>query len=136
MKNKTFWIGIAVTFVVMQVYSFLVHGLWLGETYEGLADIFRSQAEMESMMGWMWVSSAIGLVIFGIIFVQGREGKGVMEGVRYGALIGTFYSVPMAIDQYVVWPMPLDLAVIWLFSGIVGFMIAGAVFATLYKPGA
>ena len=36
--------------------------------------------------------------------------------------------------QYVVFPLPQDVASIWLISGIASLMIAGAVFAAIYKP--
>jgi hypothetical protein len=134
MKNRTFWIGLVAVFIVMQVYNFLVHGLWLENRYQELSNIFRSEAEMAGMMHWMFFGSAVGVLIFAIIFVRGREGGGVMEGVRYGALIGTFYSVPYALDQYVVWPLPLDLALTWAVTGIIGFVIGGALFAAIYKP--
>jgi hypothetical protein len=35
----------------------------------------------------------------------------------------------------VVYPLPSNLAAIWLVSGVVSFTIAGAVFAAIYKPG-
>jgi hypothetical protein len=41
---------------------------------------------------------------------------------------------PMSIDQYVVFPLPQDVASIWLISDIASLMIAGAVFAAIYKP--
>jgi len=40
----------------------------------------------------------------------------------------------MAVDQYVVYPLTSELAVIWFVTGVVGLVIAGAVFAAIYKP--
>lgn len=134
MKNKTFWIGFVVVFVVMQVYGFLVHGVGLSGTYESLASVFRPRAEMDSMMWMMMVGGAVSLLLFCHIFTLGHEGRGVMEGVRYGTLIGIFVSIPMSVDHYVIYPLTGELAVIWFVSGVVGFVISGAVFAAIYKP--
>lgn len=134
MKNKTFWIGFVVVFVVMQVYGFLVHGVGLSGTYESLASVFRPRAEMDSMMWMMIVGGAVSLLLFCHIFTLGHEGRGVMEGVRYGTLIGIFVSIPMSVDHYVIYPLTGELAVIWFVSGVVGFVISGAVFAAIYKP--
>lgn len=133
MDNKTFWIGFVVVYVVMQAIGFLVHGVLLQEHYQALADVFRPEAEMNSMMWLMWVSSALYLYLFCKIFVKGYENRGIGEGVRYGLLIGLFMSIPMAIDQYVVYPITPALAAIWFVTGVVSFVIAGVIFAAIYK---
>ena len=40
----------------------------------------------------------------------------------------------MAIDPHVIYPVPADVASIWLVSGIASLIVAGAVFAAIYKP--
>ena len=133
MNNKTFWIGFVVVFVVMQAYGYVVHGVMLSDTYQSLASIFRPEAEMMDMMWIMTVGSALVMLLFCYIFTQGYQGKGVAEGVRYGALMGLFISIPV-VDQYVVYPLPGDLAVNWFLTGVIGFSISGAIFAAIYKP--
>jgi hypothetical protein len=133
--NKTFWIGYVVVFVVAQVIGFLVHGMWLTSTYEALAAVFRPEAEMNSMMWLMMLGGALYLFLFCLIFTKGYEGKGIGEGIRYGLLMGLFLSIPSAVDQFVVYPVTAELAVIWFVTGVVTFAILGAVFAAIYKPG-
>ena len=132
--NKTFWIGYVAVFVLAQVLSFLVHGVWLMPTYEALAAVFRPQAELNGMMWMMTLGSVFTLFIFCYIFTKGYEGKGVGEGLRYGLLMGLFLSIPTAVDQFVVYPLTMNLAVMWFASGVIVFMILGAVFAAIYKP--
>jgi len=134
MNNKTFWIGFVVVFVLMQAIGFVVHEVWLAETYAGLANVFRGEADMMGMMWMMMVASVGSLFLFCYIFTKGYEGKGIAEGARYGLWMGLFMSWPMAIDQYVVYPLPSNLAVSWFVTGVISFVIAGAVFAAIYKP--
>lgn len=134
LSNKTFWIGWVVVFVVMQAYGYLVHEVGLSETYQSLASVFRPQAEMESMMWMMMVGGVFSLLLFCYIFTWGYEGKGIMEGVRYGALIGVFVSIISAVDSYVIYPLTGELAVIWFITGVIAFVISGAIFAAIYKP--
>ncbi|MEX2123270.1 MAG: hypothetical protein WD795_05225 [Woeseia sp.] len=134
MDNKSFWIGFVVIWVVMQAIGFLVHGILLNDTYMAMADVFRPESEMNSMMWMMYVSSALYLYLFCKIFEKGYEGRGIGEGVRYGLLIGLFMWIPMAIDQYVVYPLTPNLVAIWFVTGVVSFVIAGAIFAAIYKP--
>lgn len=131
--NKTFWIGFVVVYVVMQCIGFLVHDLWLSETYQSLGSVFRPEAEMNSMMWMMFASAAVYIFLFCYIFTKGYEGKGIGEGVRYGLLMGLFMSVPMALDQYVVYPLTSNLAIIWFITGLISFVIAGVVFSAIYK---
>ena len=134
MNNKTLWIGYVAVFVFWQIYGYLVHEVMLSETYMALASAFRPEADMLDMMWMMMVGGALYLFLFCYIFTRGHEGKGIAEGVRYGLLMGLFMSIPMSVDQYVVYPLTASLAVTWFVTGVIGFVIAGAVFAAIYKP--
>ena len=134
MTNKTFWIGFVVVYVVMQVLGFLVHGVLLSDMYEGLASIFRPESEMMDMMWMMYVSGAVTVFMFCYIFTKGYEGKGVMEGVRYGVLVSFLMAGAWTIDPHVIFPLPANVASAWLLSGFVSMMIAGGIFAAIYKP--
>ena len=134
MINKTFWIGFIVVYIVWQVIAFVVHGVMLADTYANMWQVFRPQSEIDSMVWVMFVSSALYLLLFCYIFTKGYEGKGVGEGLRFGLLMGLFLAIPSAFDQYAIYPISLNIAVIWFVSGVISFMIAGAVFAAIYKP--
>ena len=134
--NKRFWMAFAACYVVAHVIGFLVHGMWLNSTYELLAAIFRPKAEMDAMMGLMFVSSAIALFAFCYIFTKGYEGKGIMEGVRYGVLVALLVGIPAAMDQFWVYPVPSGLAIKWGLTNVFYWVILGAVVAAIYKPDA
>lgn len=131
--NKTFWIGFVVVFVVAQALGYLIHEVWLAPTYQSLAAAFRPRAEMTEMMWMMMVGSVFTLFVFCYIFTKGYEGKGIGEGLRYGLLMGLFFSIPSAVDQFVVYPLTAELAATWFITGVINFMILGAVFAAIYK---
>ncbi len=134
MKNKTLWIGFVAVLVVMQVIGYLLHEVMLADTYAALADVFRPKEQIDSMMWIMMLSGTVGIFLFCYIFTQGYEGKGVIEGVRYGALMGVFLGLPTSVDAYVIYPITSELAVIWFVTTVVVLMIAGAIFAAIYKP--
>ena len=134
--NKRFWMAFAACYVVGQLLGFLVHGVWLNPTYEQLAAIFRPKAEMDAMMWVMFLSSAIVIFAFCFIFTKGYEGKGVMEGVRYGLWIALLIGIPTALDQFWVYPVPGDLALKWGVTNVAYYVILGAVLAGIYKPDA
>lgn len=134
MNNKTLWIGFLAVFVVFQVMGYVVHQVLMAETYASFASVFRPEDEMMGILWQMSVGQAAYLFVFCYIFTKGHEGKGIGEGVRYGALMGLFLSIPMAVDQYVVFPISGNLAVMWFVSSLAFLIVCGAVFAAIYKP--
>ncbi len=134
MYNKTFWTGLVVIYVIWQILGFLVHGFLLQPHYTAQPDIFRPETEAADMMWLMYVSSALFLYLFCRLFVGGYKGMGVNEGVRFGMLVGLFMSIPMAIGQYTVYPITSALATWWFITGVVSWVIVGAVFAAIYRP--
>ncbi|HEX6929211.1 MAG TPA: hypothetical protein VF267_08175 [Gammaproteobacteria bacterium] len=131
--NKRFWIGFAVVYVVGFILSFLIHEVALGETYETFAHLWRPEQEMMDLMWVMFLTSLVYVFLFCYIYTKGHEGKGVMEGVRYGLLMGLFISVPMAFDSWVLYPVTFNLALIWFITGVIQWIVAGAIFASIYR---
>ena len=136
MNTKSFIITCVVVYIVANVLGFLIHGVWLGPVYEAMeADaVFRPKAEMDPMMWVMFSAGAVWVVVFVYIFIRGREGKGLMEGVRYGVLMGLFYSLTVTFNSYVIYPIPFDLAVKWFFGDFATVIISGVITSLVYKP--
>ena len=133
MNVKRFVIGCVVTWVVVQALGFLIHTVFLGETYGSMAEVWRPEAEMMAKTWVMFLTSMLWTVLFCYIFTRGYENKGVMEGVRYGFLIGLFW-LPVAYENHVIFPIPISLAHVWAITTIATCMIYGAVFAAIYRP--
>jgi hypothetical protein len=87
----------------------------------------------------MWiffVTSFIAIFLFCYIFTKGYVNKGLVEGLRYGGLMGLLMTVPMAYDSYVVYPLPYTMALKWFLTGMVYWIALGAVVSLVYKPDA
>lgn len=134
MNNKTFWIGFVVVYVLWLALGFFISEAMLADAHAGMIGVFRPENEMNDMIWKMFVSSAVMIFMFCYIFTRGYEGKGVMEGVRYGVLIAFLMASPMVIEQHVIYPIPENVATMWLVGIFVSFTIVGAVFAAIYKP--
>jgi uncharacterized membrane protein len=135
---KTDWkkllIAFVAVYVVGQILSYLIHGVWLAPTYASLASVWRPEAEMQSKMWIMFVTSAFFSFFFCYVFARGYEGKGLAEGARYGAIIGLFFGISNSYDSYVVYPIPYSLALSWFLSTFVSCVVIGIVAAAIYKP--
>ena len=134
MNVKRFVLACVVVYVIYQCLGFLIHQVLLAETYGSLASVWRPEAEMMSNMWLMFITSAVWVVLFCYIFTRGYEGKGVMEGVRYGVIMGLFWGIPYSYDSYVIYPIPLSLAHTWFAATVILGVISGIVLALIYKP--
>jgi hypothetical protein len=134
MNVKRFALACVAVYVVYQALSFIINMYVLGDTYQALSHVWRPEAEMMSKMWIMLVTNAIWSVMFCYIFVRGREGRGLFEGLRYGAMIGIFFSLTQSYELYVVLPIPYELALSWFLSGMAFSMGAGMIVAAIYKP--
>ena len=132
--NKKVWMGFIAVFITMEILSFVVNYLILGSTYEANKTLWR--ADMNSMMWIYHVITLVGSFFFTFIFSKGYEGKGIAEGVRYGAYIGIWMSLGMAYGTYAMIDIPYSLALQWFIYGIIEYIIAGMVLAMVYamKP--
>ena len=87
-----------------------------------------------SMLWIFHVGSLILAFLFTYIFVKGYENKGILEGVRYGIIIGLFANIPYAFYEYAMYPLPLSLCLQWFIYGMIEFIICGIIAAGIYKP--
>ena len=136
--NKKLWIGTVVVFLGMSVISFLVHGVILTSTYmlDPVKNLLRPESEM---MGMMWIYYVVYLIIsffFTLVFSKGYEGKGIVEGVRYGFYIGVMMATPMAYASYAMYPIPYSLALQWFIYTLIQYLILGVAVAGVFgkKP--
>ena len=125
------WVGV---YVVYQILGFVIHTFILGDTYQSLASVWRPEAEMMSKMWIMFLTSAVWTVLFCYIFTRGYENKGVMEGVRYGLVIGLFVGIPFSYESYAIYPITIGLAHAWVILTVVISIVCGSVLAAIYKP--
>jgi hypothetical protein len=134
MNVKRYLLASLAVFVTGMVLDQLIHNVVLKATYESLKHLWRP--DMDSLM---WIGPVIGVImscLLTYIFTKGYEGKGIMEGVRFGVVIGLFTSIPMALGTYMMIAIPCSLAVHWFVFGMIEYIVFGIVLAAVYKPAA
>ncbi|MEJ2050849.1 MAG: hypothetical protein P8Y60_13625 [Calditrichota bacterium] len=133
--NKGRWIVASlVIMVVDQILGWIIHSWMLSGMYQATVQLWRPMQEMTSMMWMMWISTLVWAFIFVYVFAKGYEGKGLLEGVRFGLLMGVFFGLPMSIGTFVSQPIGANLAFSWFFSTVIVMTIHGILAALIYKP--
>jgi hypothetical protein len=135
MNIKRLILAIIVAFVVLWVTDFLIHGIWMMPDYRATQQLWRSDAEMSSYMGWMLGAQLLFVITFVILWAKGFASHTTKIGcaVGYGLLMGLFSGV-WAIIMYVIIPMPGSIATKWFFAGIVQTILLSLVTFWIYKP--
>lgn len=136
MNTKKLLLAFIVVFVLLEVMGYIIHGVILASTYD-MAEVqaaFRPEAEMNSNMWIVWVTGLIWSFFFVFFFAKGYEGKGIMEGLRFGFYMGLFWSLVSSYQTYAFVPMPYSLAFQWFIFGMIEMLILGFVAALVYKP--
>lgn len=129
---KRYGIASLVVFAVSQGLDFFIHNILLMGSYVAQAHLWRTDMMQKAWL--MWVTGLIVSFLFVYIFAKGYENKGLMEGVRFGLIIGLFTFIPMALGSYAVWPIPFTLAAKWFIAGMVEYPLLGLVAAAIYRP--
>ncbi len=127
---KKVLIGAVVVFVILEVLDFLIHGVILASSYAAIPDIWRTD-----MMDKMWVMHIVKVVVsffFALIFSRGYEGRGAVEGIRFGLYVGLMMGVGMAYGTYAMIAIPSALAFQWLLFSVFEYIIAGIGVALVY----
>ncbi len=132
MNVKRYLAASVAVFIGAQVLEYLIHNVILRSLYEETKHLWRP--DMESKMWIMWVVGLITSFLFVYIFSMGYERKGIMEGFRFGLVIGLFTALPMGYGTYVVIPIPYELAFKWFLYGTAEAIVLGIIAALVYKP--
>jgi hypothetical protein len=128
--SKKVLVSAALVFVFFEVYNFVVNGVILQSAYMATASLWRPDFER-----LMWVYHVINLVsafLFALVFSRGYEGKGAMEGVRFGLYMGVWIGIGYAYGSYAMIAIPYWMAATWFWTAILQYILAGVFTAAVF----
>ena len=135
MNIKRLILAIVVAFIVLWGTDFLIHGVWMMPDYRATQQLWRTDAEMTSRLGWMLGAQLLFVITFVILWAKGFASSTtkISCAIGYGLLMGLFSGV-WAIIMYVIVPMPCSIAAKWFFAGIAQTILLALVTFWIYKP--
>jgi len=132
MNWKRFIGASLVILVARKGLAYFIETVILRRDYEKLSDLLRP--DVLSTVGLMFVVGLLVAFMFTYIFVKGREGKGIQEGVRFGIVIWLFVTVPTGLGAWMMFPIPIAQIGKWALMGLLLNLISGILAAAIYKP--
>lgn len=121
-----------ITFIVVFITDFIIHGMIMKSAYEATANLWRPELNMGTYFPFMLAGQFLIALFFAIIFTHGYKGKGIKEGVNYGLLMGGLMAGQNFV-MHAVHPYPLSITVSWIVFGFVQAVICGVVLSKLVK---
>ena len=118
-------------------FGFLV--LWLvpaliNEAHKYPA-VFRPKETMMAVMPIGLIATFLAILVVAVIFAMMHQGgSGIMEGARFGVLIGIFVVCAFVLHNYVNLNIGLKLALGQAVAYFIQWTIVGIVIALIYKP--
>jgi hypothetical protein len=128
--NKKLLIGFALVFVLAFATDFVVNSYLMMSEYEATPTLWRRPEEMK--MAVIVISQLFFAFFFTLIFSKGYEGKGVVEGIRYGVYVALMMMVPAAYMTYATMPVPYSLALKWFLYGTIQYVLYGIALSYVY----
>lgn len=127
-----FLLAAVIGFAFIFGFDYGVHHKLLMDVYQQTADMWRPMDQMKNFMPYVFLYQALLVVIIGFIYTRNHEGKGLIEGIRFGLMIGVLMALLNA-SAYIWMPIPKTLALGWAGAGLGNALGIGIIFSLLYK---
>lgn len=119
-------------FIFIFASDFAIHGNLLMEIYEQTADLWRPKESMQDFFPFMLGAQFLIAAITAFIFTRNYEGKGIVEGARFGIMLGLLFAVMMSMS-YAWSPIPATLAGAWAAAGLLQGIGLGVIYSLTYR---
>ena len=97
--------------------------------------VFRPKDEMMTVMPVGVVATLVSILVAAIIFaMMHQSGSGMMQGARFGVLLGLFVVCAFVLHNYVNLNIGLKLALGQAVTYFLQWAIVGIVIGLIYKP--
>lgn len=131
MSPKRFALACSVLFVVALVWNGLLHLVLLRGVEAAVRHLYRP--DLGDRMGLSLLLTACLVLLF--VWGYGRFARNgtIREGVVYGAFFGLLAGVLVDFNQYLVFPIPGRLALLWFAGGLAEFIVYGVIVSRILR---
>lgn len=116
----------------VSAFQWFWHTHMMHDMYHATAALWRSEAEMKTMINWIWGANALTGIITAYIFAKGFQNAGCREGLRFG-IIMTLFAFPAIMISYAVMPISKGLFHMWLEGAAIQFIVGGLLLGCLFR---
>ena len=127
-------IGAFAAYFILGGFSFAVFPS-LADEFRKYPAVYRSQDGMKSVMPAGMAAMFLAMLVLAVIYAMlYKGGPGVIEGARFGALIGVFSICSFVVHNYVNLNIGLKLTIQQAAAYFIEWVVAGIVIGLIYQP--
>ena len=137
MDLKRLTLAAVVAWFVNLLYGMSVHVFLLGGELAKYTSAFRSEAAINAHVPGMLAGELFAIFVLAGIYSRGRGcDRGIVEGLRFGLLLGLFLAGFVSVHLYGALNIGGRLALLGSASLVAQVTLIGAVIGALYRPDA
>jgi hypothetical protein len=124
-------------FVAYFIYGGILFGAlpWLRTEFAKYPAVYRSQEGMKAVMPIGMLAMFVALVAIAVLYAMIYSGgSGIVEGARFGSLIGIFAIGSFVVHNYVNLNIGLKLTIQQSVAYFVQWILIGIVIGLVYRP--
>jgi hypothetical protein len=119
--------------IVYFLYGWGVYGVLIAAEYTPF-DIYRSAADVMPYMPLGMAATFLAMLVLSLIYAKGYEGRGILEGARFGFLVSLFVVAAFVVHDFVILKIGARLAVAQALASIPEWTLVGVVIGLVYRP--
>jgi cytochrome d ubiquinol oxidase subunit I len=133
------WIAVLAGWMTTEIgrQPYLVYGVLLASSFAAYPAVYRTGDAGAAYLPAMFVGVFVGLLAAAYIYAKGYEGgSGLVEGIRFGLLLGVFVATVFSGVNYATLNVGLGLAIVTGAAGLVEWTLLGTIIGLIYRPAA
>jgi hypothetical protein len=108
---------------------------WLKTESLKYPNVYRSQESMKGTMPAGMGAMFVGMVVLAVLYAMLYQGgSGLVEGARFGALIGVFAICAFVVHNYAILNIGAKLTFQQAVAYFLEWLVAGIVIGLIYRP--
>jgi hypothetical protein len=108
---------------------------WLKTEFLKYPNVYRPSESIKSVMPVGMAAMFVGIIVLAVLYAMVYQGgSGLIEGARFGALIGVFVICAFVVHNYVNLQIGLRLTIEQAVAYFLEWFITGLVIGLIYRP--
>ena len=132
MSFRRYFSAVAAVYLIYEIISYAVNSLLLNECFTELSSVWRP--DMKNKMYIMYGTDLLFTLFFTAIYTRWSRKFTVASGILYGLMVALMMNTTTLINQWVMFPLTDHMTLLWIFFGLLQFVLCGIVLGAIYRP--
>jgi len=133
MRYKRFLLTCAMLFVIALAWNAVLHFVLFAKINAIVRPLYRPNLEDKIWLSLLLTAGVVTLFVIG--HQRFTRSSSIREGAKYGLFFAAIAGLLVDLNQYVLYPIPGPVALLWFLGGLIEFTLYGVLTSKLLsKP--